>query len=128
MSRIDEETALLRTRFTNLEVDPQRRWFVVPDVKLAKGWNLGSTPILVELPPGYPSTPPDNFYTSPDLQPPSGGPPANTSGLRIFAGTPWLQFSIHIETGDWQAHADIKKSHTLLTYLEGVLRRLQEVE
>lgn len=128
MSRVDDEVDLVRARFPTAEVDPHGQWVLVPDVALPTGWSMDSTPVLVEVPQGYPSTPPDNFYTSPDLKLASGAVPANTSGIRVFDETPWLQFSFHVEAADWRPHAEIANSHTLVTYLEGVLQRLEEVE
>jgi hypothetical protein len=121
--RIKRELALVRLAYGDLEVDVHLRWFVIRRWVLVPGWNKDSTRVLVLIPPGYAVTAPDNFYTDPDLALASGVKPGATSGPVEQAGRQWLQFSYHIEAGDWQPES----GHDLLTFLVGVYLRLKEV-
>lgn len=121
--RIKRELALVQAAYSEIDVDADLRWFVIRRWDLVTGWNKQHTRLLVLIPPGYPITAPDNFFTEPDLTVQSGGAPGNTSGPAQQAGQSWLQFSYHLEAGEWQPD----KGHNLLTFLAGVARRLREV-
>ena len=121
--RIKRELALVELAYGEVEVDPEFRWFVICRWALAAGWNKPHTRLLVLIPPGYAVTAPDNFFTEPDLAVGTGGAPGSTSGPVQHAGQQWLQFSYHLEAGEWQP----ENGHNLLTFLAGVSRRLQEV-
>lgn len=121
--RIKRELALVQIAYGELDVDPDLRWFVIRRWDLGAGWNKPYTRLLVLIPPGYAVTAPDNFFTEPDLVVAGGGQPGSTSVAQPVNGQQWLQFSYHIEAGDWQP----ENGHDLLTFLAGVSRRLQEV-
>ena len=125
--RLTAEQRLLTKTFKRLELDVEGRVLIIPEHPLGDGWNLAATPVLVEIPPGYPTTPPDNICVTADLRLANGATPANTMGTREIAGRSWLQFSYHIEAADWQPQPDLSPSDTLVTYLVGALRRLEEV-
>jgi hypothetical protein len=108
-----------------VEIGPSLDWFIIKRWPLDSGWTKQETQILVLLPGGYPTTPPDNFYADPDLRLANGSAPGNTSPVSLH-GAQWLHFSFHVESDDWQPHADPEKGHNLLTFLEGVARRLTE--
>ena len=126
IERRKEELRLVEAQYGELEVDPNVEWFIVEVWQLGPGWNMAETPILVLFPPGYAVTPPDNFYTRHELRLPAGAQPGNTSPNVTQAGCTWLQFSWHVEGGDWQPHAEVLRGHNMLTFLEGVSRRLAE--
>ena len=121
--RIKRELALVKLVYGELDVDPKLRSFVIRRWALAPGWNKAFTRVLVLIPPGYAVTAPDNFFTDPDLRLANGAAPGATSGPVEQAEQQWLQFSYHIEAGDWQPET----GHDLLTFLVGVYLRLQEV-
>jgi hypothetical protein len=121
--RIKRELALVQLIYGELEVDTDLRWFVIRQWALAAGWSKQYTRLLVLIPAGYAVTAPDNFFTDPDLTTGEGTQPGNTSMAQPIPGTQWLQFSYHIEAGDWQP----ENGHDLLTFLAAVRRRLQEV-
>lgn len=125
--RIDEELALLRQRYPNAKLGPDGRSILVEDWKLRPGWNSGQTRLLVVVPPGYPTTPPDNFYTAPELRLADGREPGNASSIVDLVGLKWRQFSYHVEASDWRTHAVITQGHNLSTFFEGVERRLSEL-
>ena len=121
--RIKRELALVQSAYGEVEVDLELRWFVIRQWALVAGWNKKHTRLLVLIPPGYAVTAPDNFFTEPDLAVNGGGVPGSTSGPVQHAGQTWLQFSYHLEAGEWQP----ENGHNFLTFLAGVARRFQEV-
>lgn len=125
--RIREELALLEKRYGLLEHDDNLTWFVVPRFPLLAGWNATETRVMVLLPPGYPTTPPDNFYTDSELRLANGGSPGNTSNATPVGGDAWLMFSFHVlDDQQWKPHEDVTRGHNLLDYLDGVAGRLAE--
>ena len=124
--RLAAEQPSLTKVFEGLDLDVAGRVLIIPEHPLGDGWNLSVTPVLVEVPPQYPTTPPDNICVSDDLRLANGATPANTMGIRVIAGRSWLQFSYHIEAADWRPHPDVSLSDTLVTYLVGALCRLEE--
>jgi hypothetical protein len=125
--RLEAELNLVRQKYGDLEVSPGREWFIINKWPLPPGWNKVSTRVLVLIPPGYPPSPPDNFYTDNDLRLANGGLPGSTSANQVKAGKQWLQFSYHVNPATWRPHSDVEKGHNLLTYLDGVGVRLLEV-
>lgn len=121
-ARIKQELALVQGAYGELEVDPDFRWFAIREWALAAGWSMQHTRLLVLIPSGYPVTAPDNFFTDPGLTLVGGGQPGNVSMGQPIPGPQWLQFSYHIEAGDWQPD----QGHNFLTFLAAVARRLQE--
>ena len=126
IERRKEELKLVEAKYGELEVDPNVDWFIIKRWQLGSGWSVGETSVLVLFPPGYAVTPPDNFYTRNDLRLASGAQPGNTSPNATQVGRSWLQFSWHVEAGDWTPHAEVLKGHNMLTFLEGVGWRLSE--
>lgn len=76
-------------------------------------------PILVPIPPTYPSAPPDNFLVPWGTSLRSGQPLQAYTGPVPAAGSQWGQFSHHIEAGAWRPTVD-----NILTYLITVQGRL----
>lgn len=121
--RIKRELALVAAAYGELEVSPDGHWFIIKEWPLVPGWNKDRARVLILIPPGYAVTPPDNFYTDPDLAVKGGAQPGSTSAAQPINGQQWLQFSYHIEASDWQP----ENGHNLLTFLSGVIKRLEEV-
>lgn len=109
-----------------LDIAPDLSSFTIIRWPLPPGWNKSETALLVLIPPGYPVTPPDNFFVDPDLRLGNGVMPGNAN-LETQTGRQWLRFSYHVESGDWQPHSDPAKGHNLLTFLQGVAERLAEL-
>lgn len=126
-SQRQQEFDLIRAKYGEICVDDSGQWFVVKHWPLVSGWSKRETALLVVIPPGYQVTPPDNFYTDNDLRLGNGHLPGNTAPNHHHLGQAWLQFSYHVERGDWRPHADVLKGHNLLTFLMGVDSRLSEV-
>jgi hypothetical protein len=127
LERRRKELELVEAQFGELERAPDLSWFVVARFPLPPGWSMNETPVLILFPPGYPETPPDNFYTDPDLRLASGHDPEGGSGMLDHAGRRWRQFSWHFEdTGEWRPDVEVEGGHNLLTFLLGVQQRLAE--
>lgn len=120
------ELKLVEAPYGPVEKAPDLAWFIVPHWTLRNGWNKVQTQLLVFIPPGYPATPPDNFYADGDLLLASGSKPGSAD-LEAQIGKSWLRFSYHVEAGDWKPHAVPTDGHNLLTFLAGVAKRLEEV-
>jgi len=126
-ARRKQEFNLIKKQHGAVEFDDSLSWLILKKWPLSKGWNKPSTEVLLLVPPGYPATPPDNFYADSDLRLANGGQPGNTTPNHQHQNKPWLQFSYHVEKADWQPHAEILQGHNLSTFLEGVTLRLGEV-
>ena len=127
LERRERELELVRTEYGDLEIGSNLDWVIIKKWTLQTGWSKSETQVLVLIPPGYPVTPPDNFYTDNDLRLANGGQPSNSSVNVSQLGRFWLQFSYHVEPEDWKPHADLLQGHNLLTFLKiGVTRRLSE--
>jgi len=120
-----KEITLLRDRFGELETGFNSEWILFRRFQLPPGWNRTVIEILVEVPPAYPQTPPDNFYVTEGLRTASGGTPGNYSeGVEKY-GKRWAQFSYHVQ--DWSPSSDLLDGHNLLTFVLGVEQRLREI-
>jgi hypothetical protein len=128
IERRKREVELLRCGFGQVDVGEHLEWVIIRHYPLISGWNRSQTEVLVTIPPGYPNTPPDNFFTDNDLRLSDGNrQPENTSPNIQQLGKAWLQFSFHVQKGDWQPHMDLLNGHNLLTFMEGVRQRLLEL-
>jgi hypothetical protein len=127
MERRKQELKLVEARYGELEASPTLDWFIVKRWRLSPGWSKGETQVLIQIPPGYPVTPPDNFYVDQDLRLGGGQQPGNSTPNVVLIGRQWHCFSYHVEGGDWLPHADPLNGHNLLTFLQGVDKRLAEV-
>ena len=118
------ESDLLRNRYGLVEFGENGDWVVLKEFPLPDGWNTESTEILVLIPPGYPATPPDNFFVPNGLRTSIGGMPQNFSENQSILGESWAQFSFHSQ--EWNPSNDITKGDSLLTFMLAVERRLKE--
>lgn len=121
------ELELVAAEYGELDHGPNLDWVIVRRWRLPAGWNKKETRLLVTMPPGYPVTPPDNFYTDADLRLSDGRQPGNSSQA-VQLGESWLQFSYHLESGDWRPQANLLGGDNLLTFLVGVAARLAELD
>lgn len=125
-ARLSREIELLRQVHEEVEADPEGRWVILRGLSLPTGWSRSQADVLVKVPPGYPTTPPDNFFTDADLRLANGARPGNAPQEETIAGRAWLMFSFHLEQGEWSPHADPEQGHNLISYVDGVTRRLSE--
>lgn len=126
LERRRQELDLIRAKYGEIEVSPNLDWVTISHFPLPSGWSKPDAKLLVLIPPGYATTPPDNFYVDNDLRLANGADPANTSRDQERLGQRWLMFSFHVEISEWRPHADLLLGHNLLTFLAGVEKRLSE--
>lgn len=124
--RLAQEAALLRKVYPAAVVDADALVVILPAYELPPGWTHHTTDVLFQIPVNYPAGQPDNICVRPDLGLAHGAAPGNCQGLQTHAGRPWLQFSYHMEPGDWQPKADPASGSNLVDYLSGALTRFQE--
>jgi hypothetical protein len=127
IERRKNELALIEAEFGEIEIGVNLDWVIIKHWLLPEGWNKSETQVLVLIPPGYSVTPPDNFYTDNDLRLTDSRMPGNASANQPHLGRQWIQFSFHVEGGDWKPSAELLEGHNLMTFLEGVRGRLAEV-
>ena len=124
MERRLREVEMLRKRYSRVEHGPNLDWLMFKEFPLPAGWDRESTDILVLIPPGYPETPPDNFYVPNGLRLQSNTVPGNFAEGQEILGAAWAQFSYHAET--WTPTHDLWNGDTLVTFMAAVERRLRE--
>jgi hypothetical protein len=120
-----QEIELLRKRYGQVEHGPNLDWVLFREFPLPSGWNRGKTPLLVLISPGYPATPPDNFYVATGLRTAQGAMPGNYSENQTVLGEQWGQFSFHAQ--GWSPAAKFDEGDNLLTFMLAVEKRLREV-
>jgi hypothetical protein len=127
LGRREDELKLVQEKYGEIEVGPTMTWVLVKRFPLPPGWSKREAQILVLLPPGYPTTPPDNFFADNDLRLADGRLPTNASSDQRQVGRTWLQFSHHVEANEWRPSVELLRGHNLLTFLLAVELRLAEV-
>lgn len=125
MERRKREIELMPSRFGPLETGPNLDWILFRAFPLPPGWNRAKTELLVTIPPGYPTTPPDNFLVRTGLRLADGRTPTNYSEGHAALGSTWGVFSFHVR--GWDPTGDHDHADSLLTFIAGVERRLREL-
>lgn len=126
--RIEQELALLRGRWPDLEYRPEGHWVRIPAYRLPPGWNRTTTDVAFQIPVGYPGAPPYGFYTPAGLAWNGGGllnyvDPAPTQPP--FGGT-WGVFSWQPAENEWRPTADPAAGSNLLNWVVGFGVRFRE--
>jgi hypothetical protein len=128
IERRTREIELVEARYGGLDLAADRSWLIIHAFPLPAGWNKTETDVLIIISPGYPQTPPDNFYTELDLRLANGAQAEGGSDGPVYEGHQWQQFSWHfVDAADWEPRAEIEQGHNLLTFLDGVEQRLSEL-
>lgn len=125
-ARLAEEDTLLRKAFPNARIDHGALVVILSDHRLPPGWSHDRTDILFAIPMNYPAGQPDNVCARPELTLAGGASAGNNQGIQTYAGRAWLQFSYHVEPGDWRPTADAAVGSNLVEYLTGALTRFEE--
>ena len=128
LERIEQELALLRQRYPDLEYREEGRWVRVPSFRICPGWNREMTDIAFQIPVGFPGAPPYGIYTPAGLMFNGSDPkdykePSPTQPP--FSGS-WGIFSWTTLDGKWQATADLTQGSTLLNWVTGFADRFRE--
>jgi Prokaryotic E2 family E len=126
LARLEQERALLFQAYPAAIINTETLVVVLPGFRLPPGWSHDTTDVLFVIPANYPAGQPDNVCCRPDLTLAGGSPPGNSQGVHIHDGRLWLQFSYHLEPGDWCPRADASSGSTLAHYLVGALTRFDE--
>jgi hypothetical protein len=126
--RVDQELALLRERYPDLEYFPQGRWVVIPNYPLSEGWNRSATSVAFQIPVAHPGTPPYGFYVPAGLL--FGGQrPQNytePSSSQPLPGGSWGIFSWSPIGGEWRPAVDVRKGSNLLRWAASFAMRFGE--
>lgn len=125
--RIKEELALIRWRYPDAEYQEEGQWVRIPSYLLPDGWSRSSTEVALQIPSGYPGTPPYGIYVPEGLLFKGAAPKTYTepAGNRPpFPGV-WGVFSWAPENG-WRATADLRKGSNLLNWVTGFADRFRE--
>lgn len=124
LDRRKKEIESLRRRYSDAQHGPNLDWLLIPHFPVPAGWNRLETELLVLIPPGYPTTPPDNFFVREGLRLADGSPPNNYSEGQSVLGGRWAQFSFHAKA--WEPHANPDEGDGLASFLLAVEQRLKE--
>lgn len=127
LERRRKEIELLRKKYGPLRHGDNLDWVLFNEFHLPAGWNREKTQLLVLIPPGYPVTPPDNFYVPIGFRSASGSPITNYTESANHIGQQWGQFSFHVEQGRWNPSPELLDGDNLLTFMLQVEKRLREI-
>jgi len=114
----------------NLEWDPEDyNWIMIKQFWLPKGWvskcsaspcyNTAYTPLLIEIPAGYPSVAPQNFYAEQQLQCGTDfighyfDRPGTGTSQNKYTDKGWAWLCIHVLS--WESKTNLTKGDNLLT-------------
>ncbi len=125
--RVEQELALLRERYPDLEYRTEGRWVRIPSYPLPSEWSHSSTDVAFQIPVGYPATPPYGICAPMNLTF-RDGPPDNfvvTNTPPPFPGT-WGVFSWTTLDGQWHAATEPLKGSNLLNWVVGFAERFRE--
>jgi len=122
--RRQQELEFLTRRYGEVDYGPNLDWVLLKQLQLPHGWNCPLAEVLIIIPPGYPMTPPDNFYVRNGILLADGRLPNNYSANQSLLGSSWGQFSFHAER--WNPTPGIIDGDNLVTFMMAVERRLQE--
>lgn len=123
--RLAREVELLRKVHSQVDMSADTVHVTVREMTFPAGWNRSSTDILIVVPPGYPVTPPDNFFVPAGLRLAGGQVPGNYSESTRLLGKDWGQFSFHSQ--EWRPSPNEADGDNLTTFIALVERRLSEV-
>lgn len=121
---LERQLGQLRERFGVVDATPLvdgSTLVSVPDVPLPAGWSARATTVRFVVPPGYPFTALDCFWTDPSLTLATGAAPQNT-GANPIPGAPQeplLWFSWHL-VNPWDPNRD-----TLSSWMNSILERMR---
>ena len=124
--RLEQERELLLQAHPTAILKTDTLVVILPGHPLPAGWSHTSTDVLFAIPANYPGGQPDNICARPDLALVSGAPPGSSQGIQTHDGRSWMQFSWHLDSGDWRPRADTVGGSNLTDYLSGALTRFDD--
>ncbi len=125
LERRERELSFLKQRYGEVDHGNDLSWVLFKKFALPVGWNRERTELLVLIPAGYPTSPPDNFFVPNGFRLADGKLPANYSENQTVLGVAWAQFSFHAK--EWRPSDDPNDGDSLLTFILAVERRLKEL-
>jgi len=124
--RIEQELALLKRYFSDLEYREEGQWVRLPRYPVpGEIWNRGETEVCFQIPPGHPAQPPYGFFVPRDLQLKSGAVVQNRADSTEppFTGS-WAKFSWSLP--DWRPTADLQSGSNLFNFAASFRARFEE--
>ena len=104
-------------------VDDGRRWLLIRDYPVPKGYLQASTCLAIEIPQNYPIAEIDMFYCNPPLVLASGAQIPQTEYRQVVNGIEFQRWSRHRNQGQWSPTRDSVLSHIGLVE-ESIAREL----
>lgn len=124
VERRESELERLGRKYGKVEHGPNLDWVLFKTFPLPPSWNRETTELLVLIPAGYPTTPPDNFFVREGLRLANGAMPQNYSEGQTINGSRWAQFSFHAK--GWNPTPDPEEGDSLITFMLSVEKLIQE--
>jgi Prokaryotic E2 family E len=125
-TRLDDELALLRSQYPELEFRDEDYWARIPRYELPEGWAHQVAEMAFQVPRELPGQQPYGFWVRPLLMLPTGAAPENSQGpVSTGFGEGWQQFSWAPEV--WRPAAQTRGGSNLLDFVRSFRRRLQDV-
>jgi hypothetical protein len=128
MDWVDENIALLRTAYPDLEVrvEGEIRWVRIPAYPVALViWTLEAVEVAFRI-PGHAGEAPYGFWVCPGLLLPDGRRPNNYAYPAATPwGADWGQFSFSPAAG-WLPRADVRAGDNMLHFARAIAGRLNE--
>ena len=124
--RVDEELALLRTAYPDLEYlkEEDASWVRIPSYAVPEGWSHAVVELAVQI-PSLLGQAPYAFRVRPGMQLAGGGPLNNyTYPVATPWGDDWGQFSW--SPVEWVPKADIRAGANILNFVRSCADRLRE--
>jgi hypothetical protein len=125
--RIEQELALLRSVYPNLEWRGDALWVRIPEFAVPPGsWKQAVVEVAFRMPPGLPGEAPYAFFVRPGLEPVS---PSTIENYLYPVSSPcfgddWGQLSWAPEA--WAPHAEITRGSNMLNFARSFADRLRE--
>lgn len=92
--------------------DGGRRWLIIHDYAVPKGYNMSACRLALEIPQAYPAAQIDMFYCDPPLSLQSGAVPDRADVRQIIVGVPFQRWSRHRNANSqWSPVRDNVSTH-----------------
>ncbi len=124
--RIEEELALLRSRFPDMVYEPNGRWVKLPAYPFANGWNRERDDVAFQIQANHPAAAPYGIYVRSGLRFEEAVPGNYTEPAKTAPpfGGPWGLLSWTTEDA-WQPKVPASKGSNLLNWAIGIGQRFQ---
>jgi hypothetical protein len=126
MTRLEEEVALVRSGYPELQVMHEVLWALIPSYPIPEDlWTCGTVEIAFQFPQNLPGQQPYGFWVRPGLELQGGGAINNyTYPISTPFGEGFGQFSWAPEV--WAPAANVAAGTNMLDFVRSFLRRLEE--